>query len=233
MCRGACTVIRCPAVPRTDWGAFTWRWQSPAAEPFPFDVTYESGGPEAEVVSHTRQFQATDRSMIHPGECPCLWLVPVADLLTNVVNGGEWQSPAIASLQRSGQSWILAIVRWHFASGSPWWLENYYQDWQWEENFAGDCSYRFGGYAGWSPYGWGGYGWAYGWGYGWGYWGSNYGIRAFYTLNGKLKDDGSDNVFTLNSFETDAEDPDNGWNNDQYWPPTVTLSRIGKTGALA
>lgn len=231
MCCGGCSPIRCPAAPDTDWSSFTWRWQSPAAEAFPFSTTLDIAG---DPVDHSRQFQATDRSMIHPGECPCLWIVPVADELTNLDNNGRWQVPAIGSLQRVGQYWQLALVRWHYVSGSPWWIDAHYQDWRWEENFAGDCSYRFGGYAGWSPYGWFGYGWAYGWAYGWGYWGSSYSMRAFYILQGsKLLSDGSDNVFVLNGFEVDVEDPDNNWNSQQYWPATVTLSRIPKTGVLS
>ena len=233
MCCGDCSPIRCPAVPDTDWSSFTWRWQSPAAAAFPFNVALQTGGPELVNVSHTRQFRATDRSMIHPGECPCLWLVPVSDLLTNLDNNGTWDAPAIASLQRHGQSWVLAIVRWHWASESIWWSEEHFADWYWDEAFAGDCSYRWGGYAGYSPYGWNGYGWAYGWGYGWGYWGSQYSLRAFYELDGKLLSDGSENVFTLRDFGVDNVDPETGWNNPAYWPATVTLSRIPKTGVLA
>ena len=65
MCCGDCSPIRCPAVPDTDWSAFTWRWQNAAYEPFPVQSDFGSGGPEAEEVEFTRQIQSVDRSMIH------------------------------------------------------------------------------------------------------------------------------------------------------------------------
>lgn len=235
MCCGDCSPIRCPAVPDTDWSAFTWRWRNEQAEAFPFQQDLELGGPSAETVDFTRQIQTVDRSMIHPGECPCLWLVNVTDVLTNVNNGGVFQSPAIGALQRVGQSWQLTIARWQWGSLSPWWLDESYLAWNFDEVFAGDCSYRWGGYAGWTPYGWNGYGWGYGWGYGagWGYYGYNYGFRAYYTLSSpKLLSDGSDNVFVASSFETSAAAPSN-WNDPRYWPATITLSRIPKTGVLS
>jgi len=108
MCCGDCSPIRCPAVPDTDWSAFTWRWQNAAAEPFPFNQSLDLGGPSVEDVEFTRQIQSVDRSMIHPGECPCLWLMNVTDVLTNVNNGGIYQSPAIGALQRElgrGAGW--------------------------------------------------------------------------------------------------------------------------------
>ncbi len=233
MCCGGCSPIRCAAVPDTDWSSFTWRWRNDAAEPFPFNQSLDLGGPSLEDVDFTRQIQSIDRSMIHPGECPCLWLMNVTDVLTNVNNGGVYQSPAIGALQRIGQTWQLTISRWHWASASPWWLDENYLAWNFDEVYAGDCSYRWGGYAGWSPYGWGGYGWAYGWGYGWGVYGYNYGFRAYYVLDApKLLSDGSDNVFGLSSFETSAAAPTN-WNDPRYWPATITLSRIPKTGVLS
>lgn len=235
MCRGDCRVIRCPAVPDTDWSAFTWRWRSPAAAAFPFNITIDNGTPEPDEYSFSRQVQAVDRSMIHPGECACLWLVPIQDLLVNLGNSQQYPSPCIGSLQRIGQTWQLTIARWYWSTASDWWFDDKYLDWRLDEEFANDCSYRWGGYAGWTPYGWWGYGWAYGWGYGWGFYGGNYSQRASYLLNGsKLFSDGSDNVFSLNDFGSDTEDtnPDD-WDDPQYWPSTVTLSRIGKTGGLA
>ena len=92
-----------------------------------------------------------------------------------------------------------------------------------------------GGSAGWTPYGWNGLGWAYGWGYGWGYWGGSYSTLCGYTLSGKLLTDGSDNVFTQSEFTSNVVDEDSpeNWNLPKYWPATVTLSRIPKTGVLS
>ncbi len=231
MCCGDCSPIRCPAVPDTDWSAFTWRWRNQQAEAFPY-----TGGVPGGPIDFYRQIMANDRGMIHPGVCPCLWLVPIDDQLLELpLPGTVYQSPCIGVLQRVGQGWSLTINRWFWGTTSEFWTNGYWQNWNFESAYAGDCGYFGGGSAGWTPYGWNGLGWAYGWGYGWGYWGGSYSTLCGYTLSGKLLTDGSDNVFTQSEFKSNVVDEDSpeNWNLPKYWPATVTLSRIPKTGVLS
>lgn len=221
-----CGPIRCPAAPDTDWSSYTWRWQHAAADAFPY-----TGGTVGAPIIFTRQLQATDRQMWHPGVCKCLWIVPLSDVL--VQSGQSYQSPAFGVLQRSGQSWLLSIARWFWGNSSAYWADNAWRSWNVDEAFAGECGFFTGGYAGWTPFGWNGYGWAYGWGWGWGYYAGSYATVATYQLTGaKLLSDGSANSFILVDFAQHAsgEDPPDNWNVSRYWPPTVILSRMPKTG---
>lgn len=231
MCCGDCQPIRCSAVPNTDWSGYTWLWESPEAAAFHFDATYNNGGPEPETFEYSRKIESVNRDMVHPGECPCLWLVPIRETLRNLFNGGQWQAPCIGSLQRVGQGWALTISRWHWATGSAWWIDNRFADWNFDDAFSGDCSYRWGGYAGWTPFGYWGYGWAYGWGYGWGAYEGNYAFRASYLLEGsKLLTDGTVNKFVLNGFSNSGDSAPEDWANPIYWPAFVNLTTIPKDG---
>lgn len=229
MCCGDCHPIRCPAVPDTDWSAFTWRWRNLQVDAFPY-TGGASGGP----IDFLRQILINDRSMIHPGVCSCLWLVPLHDALIELPQGAVYQAACIGVLQRSGQSWSLTINRWFWGLSAGIWASGEWQDWDYAAE-TDECGYFGGGKAGWTPYGWNGWGWAYGWGYGWGYWSGSYSTVAQYAINGPLLTNGADNVFSLVSFRSNAvlgeEAPEN-WNLPRFWPVTVILNRIPKTGGL-
>lgn len=224
---GDCSPIRCSAVPDTDWSAFTWRWQSNMAGLFEY-----TGGADGSPVQFTRQLLANDRSMFHPGVCNCLWLVPLHDQFVQLPENYVFQSPAIGALQRIDQSMVLTISRWFWSRSSSYWADDRWQEWDWQDALSDQCGYTGGGYAGWTPYGWNGWGWAYGWGWGWGFYAGAFSLQAKYQLEGsKMLSDGSDNVFTLTSFRANSEDelynPD-GWDDPEYWPAEVTLSRVAK-----
>ncbi len=238
MCGCDCSPIRCPAAPGTDWSAYTWRWMNESSDAFPFDRTTSMGGP-SNTYRFTRQIIENDRSMVHTGECACLWITPIAELLTNTETRVTWNSPVIGALQRSGQSWQLSISRWIWSE--TWWGLATTIDWRFDEALLNQgCENDwFGGSSAWTPFGWRGYGWGYGWGYGygWGSYYSNFSTTAIYRLRDAptLYADGRLNVFERYAFHKGLEDAadDRNWDDGRYWPSLVGISRIPRTGVLS
>lgn len=224
MCCGDCTPIRCAAVPEIDWSGFTWLWESPDADAeFLYEATMN--GAERNV---GRRIFATERDMIHPGICSCLWLVPVSDFGrdTGDPNGEAAPVPSIGSLQREGQRWTLSIVRWYYFNWE--YIENRIQGWSFAA--ANNCAPWSGGPAGFSPYGWNGWGWGYGWGNGWYGFADAFSTRASYLFVGdKLAVDGTPNEFVLDrliSYGTQISDA----GDRRYWPAFVNLTTVPKDG---
>lgn len=217
--------ILCPAVPEIDWSAFTWLWENPDAE-----IEYEFEGTiDGATRDLARRIFATEREMIHPGICNCLWLVPISERGRDTAdqNGVAAAIPCIGSLQRDGQRWLLSIVRWYQYGWS--YINNALTGWD-DTYLPGSCNGWNGGAAGWSPYGWNGWGWGYGFGFGWYAWGGSYATRAVYTFSGsKLLTDGSVNRFDLEELVSHGENAEDSGDN-RYWPAFVNLTTIPKDG---
>lgn len=217
--------VLCPAVPDIDWSAFTWRWQSPdAATEWQYN-----GQIDGSTKLIGRKIYATNREMVHPGVCNCLWMVSISDKGRDTTdpNGIPSSVPCLGSLQRNGQTWLLTIVRWYFYDWR--YVNNALLGWD-DSMISGSCNAINGGAAGWSPFGWNGWGWGYGWVYGWYAYENSYGNRAEYTLTGdKLLTDGSANRFDLRTLVSNGDDAGDTADKS-YWPAFVNLSTIPKDG---
>ena len=223
-CSDNCAPKRCRGAAGTDWGSFTWYWQSPEAS----EVNTNSD-------TIARKFEAQNRAMFYPGVCSCLWLVggndKGRDLFGNMNQVDAWYPiPSIGALQyvHQGNSsfWQLTITRWLY--GYSWTPsdDQFGLGWGWSEDFLDDdCNGTFGGWSGWAGYGWNGYGWGYaglgaGWGYyGWGgYWGVALEQQAYRLADGVTMD----TVGGVNRFLP--------LTSESKWPAFVDITRVPKNG---
>lgn len=235
MCGGDCGPIRCAGCPETDWSAFTWQWDAPGS------VGVLDAGSSIE-----RFFLPNSRRMIHPGNCPCLWLVGGGDYgrdLVGTYNTAmiDYPIPSVGALsfRRNGNQgqWMLQLSRWAFAYG--WDIGNadfYGYGWGWDDaaiDAGENCDnrypnpYRYGYYwGGYGGFGFNGWGWAYGGYYAYGALWGDAGARL-YAVTYDLEPGVRMNCKGTNRFYLRYPEDMTGFDADA-WPAFVDITRVQK-----